>query len=92
MTEATSTESATLDDRFLEDVRNTRRTISVYLANGFQLKGTVVEFDRTALLFRHKEVHQLVMRSAVASMYPTPKPSDDAEGWWRAYAPARAEG
>ena len=80
-----------LAERFLEEVRDSRTVVSVYLANGYQLKGHVIDFDRDSVLFKHKGAHQLVMRSAVASMYPTEVRSQDGEEWWRAYAPAAVE-
>ena len=76
-----------LVDAFLAELRESQQSASLYLVNGFQLKGEVVEFDDEAVLFKHKGVHQLVMRSAVASMYPLAKPSRGENDWWRAYAP-----
>ena len=80
--------STRLVDRFLAEMRDTQQSTSLYLASGFQMKGEVVEFDDEAVLFRHKGVHQLVMRSAVASMYPLGKSKRGEDEWWRAYAPA----
>jgi host factor-I protein len=81
----------TLADRFLEDARDAALLVSVYLVSGFQLKGNVVEFDKEAILFIHKNVHQLVMRSAVASIYPSAKPKDGADEWWQPYATAAVD-
>ena len=58
----------TLVDRFLIDMRDSQATVSIYLVSGFQLKGEVVQADSDAILFKHRGVHQLVMRSAVATM------------------------
>ena len=77
-----------LSDRLLTQLRNSRQDASLYLVNGFQMKGAVVEFDDESVLFRHKGVHQLVMRSAVASMYPISRTSQAEDEWWRALAPA----
>ena len=57
----------------------------MYLVNGFQLKGEIVAFDEETILFNHKNVHQLVMRSGVASMYPIPSSRQGANDWWRGY-------
>ena len=80
-------ESTTIADRFLRDARDNHRTASLYLTSGFQLKGEIVDFDREVILFNHKKAHQLVMRSAVATMFPVPDSKQSADGWWREYAP-----
>ena len=77
-----------LVDRFLVEARDGGLSSSLYLVNGFQMKGEVVEFDDEAVLFKHKGVHQLVMRAAVASMYPLVKSRQSDDEWWRAYSDA----
>ena len=79
--------STTIADRFLKDARDNHRTASLYLTSGFQLKGKIVDFDREVILFNHKNVHQLVMRSAVATMFPVADSKQSADEWWREYAP-----
>ena len=66
-------------------MRDTQRGVSIYLVNGFQLKGEIVEFDEQAILFKLKDAHQLVMRLAVASIYPLPGSKPDGGNWWRDY-------
>ena len=78
----------TLVDRFLVDMRDSHTTISVYLVGGFQLKGEVVQVDSDSILFNHRGVHQLVMRSAVATMYPVKERSQDGSEWWGGYVSA----
>lgn len=85
MTRSKSEETTPLADRFLMDARETQVPVSLYLVSGFQLKGEIIEFDEASILFHHKNNHQLVLRSAVASMYPIPKDVQDAEDWWRKY-------
>ena len=77
-----------LVDRFLSNMQDAGKQASLYLVSGFQMKGEVVEFDDEAVLFKHKGVHQLVMRTAVASMYPLVKSRHSEEEWWRAYSDA----
>ena len=79
-----------LVDRFLAEARDGGLPSSLYLVNGFQMKGEVVEFDDESVLFKHKGVHQLVMRAAVASMYPLAKSRQSQDEWWRAYSEAEA--
>ena len=87
MSDAQANGSTTIADRFLKDARDHHRTASLYLTSGFQLKGKIVDFDRETILFNHKNVHQLVMRSAVTTMFPVSDSKQSADGWWREYAP-----
>ena len=64
-------------------MRDSQSKISIYLVSGFQLKGEVVQADPDAILFKHRGVHQLVMRSAVATMYPVGQHGQDGAEWWR---------
>ena len=85
MTQTTSTQPASLADRFLEDLRDAGTPVSVYLVSGFQLKGEIVVFDDSAILFNHRGTHQMVMRSAVANIYPFS--NSRGESWWKRYLP-----
>ena len=87
MSDTQANESKTIADRFLKNARDNHRTASLYLTSGFQLKGQIVDFDREAILFNHKSVHQLVMRSAVATMFPVPDSKQSADEWWGEYTP-----
>ena len=87
MSEAKSKKRVTLAERLLVDMRDTQGNVSLYLVNGFQMKGRIVEFDQEAILFKLKDAHQLVMRSAVASMYPIRDSRGDTNEWWRSYGP-----
>ena len=86
-------ENTRFADRFFEDARDGHKRVSVYLVNGFQLKGEVVSFDEETILFKRIPAgrasghvgHQLVRRSAVAVMYPLLKSKSQAEEWWRDY-------
>ena len=77
----------TIADRFLRDARDHHIAVSLYLMSGFQLKGRIVDFDHEAVLFSHKDAHQLVMRSAIASMYPLTGSKREVRDWWLPYAP-----
>ena len=88
MAEKQKGRTKTLAERFLSDAREARRPVSVYLLSGFQLKGEVVEYDEAAILFKHRGVHQLVMRPAVANMYPLGGSNGQVDEWWSEYVPA----
>ena len=85
MSETSNGEQTSLADRFLRDARDAHRSVSIYLVNGFQLKGEIVDADKDTILFKHKDVHQLIMRTAVASMYPVPDRNGPTDGWWSEY-------
>ena len=86
MSETRKRSTGTLAERLLEEARDSHGTMSLYLVSGFQLKGEILGFDDEAILFHHRNAHQLVMRSAVASMYPLPDSRQDGSEWWREYA------
>ena len=75
-----------LIDRFLEEARATGQPISIYLVNGYQLKGEVEGYDDDAILFNHRGAYQLVLRTGVASMYPIANTGPRATAWWRSFA------
>ena len=84
MSNGPKSRDGSLADRFLRESREKGTPVSIYLISGFQLKGEVVEYDDAAVLFKHRGTHQMVMRQAIANMYPAGSASDD--GWWRFYA------
>ena len=88
MSEKRSQKHTTLADRLLKDMLDTHRAVSVYLVNGFQLKGQIVGLDEETILIKLKGAHQLVMRSAVATMYPIPDSNLDTAEWWTSYESA----
>ena len=69
MPESKAAKATTLADQFFKDALDTGQALSLYLVNGFQLKGQVLAFDTETILFKHKGVNQLVLRSAVATMF-----------------------
>ena len=90
MSSTTRKGDATLTERLLQEARDAHRPVSIYLVSGFQMKGDVVDFDHEAVLFKHKNVHQLIMRSGVASMFPLPNANRGEGDWWREYVPTTA--
>ena len=91
MSQAGSKGNTSFMDRFLEDAHDTHRPVSLYLVSGFQLKGEVVGFDQGTVLFKHRDTHQLVMRQAIATLYPLPESKGTVDEWWTSYL-ATAEG
>ena len=85
MTETMANQVVPFADRFLQEARDSQMSVSLYLVNGFQLKGEIIDFDAQSILFKHKNICQIVTRSAVASMYPLPKSKGYTDNWWRQY-------
>ncbi len=81
----------TLTERFLKDAYQHRWAVSVYLVSGFQLKGEVIEYDAETVLLKHKEVHQLINRSAIATMYPVSASKGPPAEWWKGLRPEKGD-
>lgn len=60
-----------LQDIFLNQVRKEHIQVTVYLINGFQLKGTVKGFDNfTVVLESENKQQQLIYKHAVSTITP----------------------
>ncbi len=85
MADNSNGEHSSLADRFLRDAQVKHQHVAIYLVNGFQLKGEIVEADRDTILFKHRDVYQFIIRTAVATMYPIPDRGRQTDGWWSEY-------
>lgn len=60
-----------LQDIFLNQVRKEKIGVTIYLVNGFQLKGMVKGFDNfTVILEDITKVQQLVYKHAISTISP----------------------
>jgi len=59
-----------LQDVFLNQVRKEHITITIYLINGFQLKGMVRGFDNYTIVLDNDGKQQLVYKHAVSTIIP----------------------
>ncbi len=59
-----------LQDTFLNHVRKERLSISVFLVNGFQLKGIVKGFDNYTIILDTEGKQQLVYKHAISTLIP----------------------
>jgi host factor-I protein len=55
---------------FLNQVRKEHITITIYLVNGFQLKGNVRGFDNYTIVLDNDGKQQLVYKHAVSTIIP----------------------
>lgn len=59
-----------LQDVFLNQVRKNSTPITIYLVNGFQLKGLVRGFDNYTIVLDNDGKQQLVYKHAVSTIMP----------------------
>lgn len=59
-----------LQDTFLNQARKENMPATVFLVNGYQIKGTVRSFDSFTLLLEVEGKQQLVYKHAVSTIIP----------------------
>ncbi|MGF7185941.1 host factor-I protein [Desulfitispora alkaliphila] len=60
-----------LQDSFLNLVRKEVTPVTIYLVNGFQLKGIVKGFDNFTIILENDSKLQMVYKHAVSTISPT---------------------
>ncbi len=72
-----------LQDLFLNQVRRGKTVITIYLVNGFQLKGYVKGFDNYTIVLESDGKQQLIYKHAVSTIMPSKSvdlnPTQEAE-------------
>ncbi len=68
-----------LQDIFLNRSRADKSVVTVFLMNGFQLKGVVRGFDSFTVVVDSDGRQQLIYKHAISTIVP-PKPIDLSEG------------
>ena len=63
--------SQNLQDTFLNHVRKTKISVTVFLVNGVKLQGVVTWFDNFCLLLRRDGHSQLVYKHAISTIMPS---------------------
>ena len=59
-----------LQDVFLNQVRKERIPVTIYLTNGFQLRGLVKGFDNFTVILDSEGKQQLVYKHAISTVSP----------------------
>lgn len=62
--------SINLQDVFLNQVRKEHIPVTVYLTNGFQLRGLVKGFDNFTVVLESEGKQQLVYKHAISTVSP----------------------
>ncbi|MBL4870629.1 MAG: RNA chaperone Hfq [Robiginitomaculum sp.] len=70
-----------LQDTFLNSVRKSKTTLTIFLVNGVKLQGVVTWFDNFCVLLRRDGQIQLVYKHAISTIMPSGPVQlfDDAE-------------
>jgi len=59
-----------LQDVFLNSVRKTKTSVTVFLVNGVKLQGIITWFDNFCVLLRRDGHSQLVYKHAISTVMP----------------------
>jgi len=57
-------------DKILNQVRKENMSVTVYLTNGFQIRGAVKGFDNYVILLESEGKHQMIYKHAVSTVVP----------------------
>jgi len=60
-----------LQDAFLNQVRKEKTTITVFLINGFQIKGLVKGFDNYIMILEGDNKQHMIYKHAVSTIIPS---------------------
>tara|TARA_R110002020_G_scaffold261795_3_gene476177 strand:+ start:400 stop:663 length:264 start_codon:yes stop_codon:yes gene_type:complete len=60
-----------LQDTFLNSVRKSKTTLTIFLVNGVKLQGVVTWFDSFCVLLRRDGQVQLVYKHAISTIMPS---------------------
>ena len=59
-----------LQDTFLNAVRKSKTSVTIYLVNGVKLQGNITWFDNFCVLLRRDAHSQLVYKHAISTVMP----------------------
>lgn len=59
-----------LQDRFLNQARKDRIPVTLFLMNGFQLRGTIQSYDQFAVLVLSDGRQNLIYKHAISTIQP----------------------
>ncbi|MDR2420709.1 MAG: RNA chaperone Hfq [Oscillospiraceae bacterium] len=66
-----NTRTHNLQDLFLNSTRGSRQLVTVFLVNGFQMRGTVAGFDSFTVVLDSEGKQQLIYKHAISTIVPT---------------------
>lgn len=63
--------SVNLQDNFLNTLRKDKTLITIFLVNGFQIKGFVNGFDNYVIILESDNKQQMIYKHAISTMIPS---------------------
>ncbi|MFT8321576.1 MAG: RNA chaperone Hfq [Bacillus sp. (in: firmicutes)] len=73
-------QSVNIQDQFLNQLRKDGTSVTVFLLNGFQIRGIIKGFDNFTVLFESEGKQQLVYKHAISTFSPLKNVQIDLEG------------
>jgi len=64
-------QSPNIQDHYLNQLRKEHILVTVFLTNGFQLRGVVKAFDNFTVLLETEGKHQLLYKHAISTFAPS---------------------
>jgi len=65
------TKNYNLQDIFLNSVRSSKQFVTVFLVNGFQMRGLVTGFDSFTVVLDTEGKQQLIYKHAISTIVPS---------------------
>ena len=65
-----TTKTNNLQEIFLTQVRRERRVVTMFLMNGFQMRGTITGFDAFVVVLDSEGRQQVVYKHAISTIAP----------------------
>jgi host factor-I protein len=72
-------QAVNIQDHYLNELRKTRGSVTVFLTNGFQLRGIVKAFDNYTVLLDTEGKEQLIYKHAISTFAPLSNVSIEKE-------------
>ncbi|CAM3730068.1 RNA chaperone Hfq [Mesobacillus thioparans] len=69
-----------IQDQYLNQLRKDNINVTVFLLNGFQLRGQIKGFDNFTVLFESEGKQQLVYKHAISTFAPQKNVQIDFDG------------
>ena len=64
----------TCQELFLRQLRESGSAVTVYLVNGYQLRGAIADYDPFAVLLLSDGRQQLIYKHAISTITPAARP------------------
>ena len=62
--------STALQEELLDELANEKITVTIYLMNGFQIRGTVADHDDAVVVVEAEGKQQIVYKHAISTIIP----------------------